>query len=261
MSRPHTESGPARLVVLGDSLAFHGPEIPLPPAWPDFFPSVLRGRLAAETGRAWTSTVVAREGWGLRDVWLALQKDVHLQQDVLMGADAVVLAAGSFDFVPVGMPTPLRALIPYLRPPTLRRRVRVGLDRAHPWLVRTTRGALVRTPPSVYAHCWRKSVEALRLFAPDAALCAVLPSIHRAGYYAHRHPHHAAGMALTRRLASELDVPLVDLADITGRHLGELNPDGLHWGWAQHREVGEAMAATLLPRVLQARPRPERAEG
>lgn len=249
MTPGDADSGPARLVVLGDSLAFHGPEIPLPPRWPAFFPSLLRDRLEAETGRRWHVTVVAREGWGLRDVWLALQKDVHVQQDVLMGADAVVLAAGSFDFVPVGVPTPLRALLPYVRPTSLRRRARVWLDRAHPWLVRLTRGAMVRTPLDVYAHCWRKSVGGLRLFAPDAALCAVLPSIHRSAYYGHIHPHHAAGTALTRRLGEELGVPLVDLAAITARHLEELNPDGLHWGWAQHAEVAEAMAAALLPQL------------
>ena len=237
---------PARLVVLGDSLAFHGPEVPLPPAWPTFYPSLLRDRLAEATGRPWTCTVVAREGWGLRDIWLALQKDVHLQQDVLMGADAVVLGAGSFDFVPVGVPTPLRALLPYVRPTALRRRLRVWLDQAHPWLVRATRGAIVRTPAEVYEHCWRKSVGALRLFAPDAALCAVLPTVHRSDYYARMHPHHGRGMALTRRLGRELAVPLVDLAAITARHLDELNPDGIHWGWAQHAEVAEAMAGVLL---------------
>lgn len=236
-------------MVLGDSLTFHGPEVPLPPAWPTFFPSLLRGHLEAGTGRPWRVTVVAREGWGLRDIWLALQKDVHLQQDVLMGADAVVLAAGSFDFVSVGVPTPLRALLPYVRPTPLRRRLRVWLDRAHPRLVRATRGAMVRTPPEVYAHCWRKSVGALRLFAPDAALCAVLPGIHRSAYYGHVHPHHVEGMALTRRLAEELDVPLVDLPAITARHLDELNPDGIHWGWAQHAEVAEAMAGVLLARL------------
>ncbi|HWH32878.1 MAG TPA: hypothetical protein VNU01_09430, partial [Egibacteraceae bacterium] len=138
---------------------------------------------------------------------------------------------------------------------------RVWLDRAHPWLVRATRGALVRTPPSVYAHCWRKSVEALRLFAPDAALCAVLPSVHRSAYYAGMHPHHERGMALTRALAAELDVPLVDLAAITARHLDGLNPDGIHWSWAQHREVGEAMARTLLPALRRRAATPRPAEG
>ena len=249
MTPGDADSGPARLVVLGDSLAFHGPEVPLPPAWPTFYPSLLRGHLEEATGRPWRVTVVAREGWGLRDIWLALQKDVHVQQDVLMGADAVVLGAGSFDWVPVGVPTPLRALLPYVRPTSLRRRLRVWLDLAHPRLVRATRGAMVRTPAEVYAHCWRKSVGALRLFAPDAALCAVLPSVHRSGYYGRVHPYHERGMTLTRALGAELDVPLVDLAAITSRHLGDMNPDGIHWGWAQHAEVAEAMAAVLVPRL------------
>lgn len=250
-SDPPSETGPgtpaaARLVVLGDSFTFHGPDGPLPLHEPRLYPNVLRETLAARTGRPWTATVVARAGWSVRDVWLALQKDVHLQQDVLVGAHAVVLGAGSFDWVPVGIPTPLRALLPYVRPTEVRRRLRVGLDRHHATLVRATGGRIVRTPASVYAHNWRKSVEGIRLFAPAAALCAIVPAVHRAPYYAGLHPHHARGVALTRRLAEEAGVPLVDLPAIGARHLDELNMDGIHWSWAQHAEVAAAMADALL---------------
>ena len=259
MAQPDAPITPRRLVVLADSLAFHGPQGPLLPRWPDFYPALLRDRLEAATSHPWTVTVVTRAGWGMRDVWLTLQKDLHVVQDVLMGADAVVLGVGSFDWVPVGVPTPLRALLPFVRPPVLRRRLRVWLDNAHPWLIRLTRGALIRTPASVFAHSWRKSIEAFRLFAPDAALCAVLPSVHRADYYAHLHPHHARGMTMTRELGQTHDVALVDLAAITTRHLPDLNPDGIHWGWAQHVEVADAMAQLLLPQ-LQRQPPAEAGE-
>jgi hypothetical protein len=236
---------PSRLVVLGDSFTFHGPDGPVPLHEPRLYPNVLRALLAARSGRAWEVAVVARAGWSVRDVWLALQKDVHLQQRVLLGAEAVVLGVGSFDWVPVGVPTPLRALLPYVRPTELRRRLRELLDRRHHVLVRATGGRIVRTPASVYAHNWRKSVEGIRVFAPDAALCALLPGIHRAPYYAGLHPHHARGVTLTRRLAAEASVPLVDLPAIGARHLDGLNVDGIHWSWAQHAEVAAAMAGAL----------------
>lgn len=236
----------ARLVVLGDSFTFHGPDGPVPLHEPRLYPNVLRDLLAAATGRDWDVAVIARAGWSVRDVWLALQKDVYLQQRVLFGADAVVLGVGSFDWVPVGVPTPLRALLPYVRPTTLRRRLRILLDRHHHALVRATGGRIVRTPDSVYAHNWRKSIEGIRVFAPTAAVSALLPGIHRAPYYGFVHPHHARGMALTRRLGAETGVPLVDLPAIGARHLDDLNVDGIHWSWAQHAEVAAALAEALL---------------
>jgi lysophospholipase L1-like esterase len=237
---------PSRLVVLGDSFTFHGPDGPVPLHEPRLYPNVLRDRLAAATDRDWDVAVIARAGWSVRDVWLALQKDVYLQQRVLVGAEAVVLGVGSFDWVPVGVPTPVRALLPYVRPTELRRRLRILLDRHHHVLVRATGGRIVRTPDAVFAHNWRKSVEGIRLFAPQAALCALEPGVHRAPYYGYLHPHHARGLALTRRLGAETGVPLVDLPAIGARHLDGLNVDGIHWSWAQHAEVAAAMAEALL---------------
>jgi lysophospholipase L1-like esterase len=235
-----------RLVVLGDSLTFHGPEGPLLLADPRLYPNVLAAALARQTHEPWDVAVVARAGWSLRDVWLALQKDVHLQQQVLNGAAAIVLAVGSTDPLPVGIPRAWSALVPYVRPTSARRALRRGIDRAHPHLVRATGASLRWTPASVYVHCWRKSVTALRLFAPDASLCAVLPGIHVGPYYGGSNRHRAAYADLTRALAQELDVPLVDLAALTQPWLGALNPDGLHWPFGLHDAVADALAAALL---------------
>ena len=54
------------------------------------------------------------------------------------------------------------------------------------------------------------------------------------------------------RLGSERQVALVDLDPLVRPHLHELNPDGLHWGWAAHAAVGEALAAALAPQVAAA---------
>jgi diglucosylglycerate octanoyltransferase len=237
------------LVVLGDSLSFHGPDGPLPLADERLYPQRLERLLAAATGSDWRTSVVARAGWCVRDVWLALQKDVHLQQQVLLGADAVVLAATSADALTVGFPRLVTFAVNYLRPPTLRRRVRRELDRAHPHLVRLTGERLRWTPSEVYRHCWRKSIGGLRLFAPDAALCAILPSPHDAPYYAHSMRHLAAGIRETEEVAAELEVPLVDLPAIVTPFLDRLNRDGVHWPFEVHERVAAGMAEALLPQL------------
>jgi diglucosylglycerate octanoyltransferase len=237
------------LVVLADSLSFHGPDGPLPLADARLYPNLVADALAAATGEPWRASVVAQAGWGVRELWLALQRDVHLQQQVLLGADAVVLGLGSSDWLSVGVPRPAMALLHFVRPTTVRRRLRRGIDRNHHHLVRLTGARLRYTPTSVYRHGWRKCVEALRLFAPDAALCAVEPAIHVGGYYALAHPFHAEGVRVTRELAAALEVPLVDLPALLQPHLGSLNVDGIHWSFAAHADVARAMAATLLPQL------------
>jgi hypothetical protein len=66
---------PARLVVVGDSLAFHGPSGPVGLADPRLYPNRLGARLEQATAEPWNVQVVARAGWSIRDVRLALQND------------------------------------------------------------------------------------------------------------------------------------------------------------------------------------------
>lgn len=235
-----------RLVVLGDSLTFHGPSGPLPLSDPRLYPNGVAMHLRERTGEEWAAAVVARAGWCLRDVWLALRKDVHLQQQVLLGADAVVLAVGSSDPLPVGLPRGLLAGLPYVRPTRLRRALRRDIDRAHPGLVRLTGARLRYTPLPVYRHDWRKSVEALALFAPDALRCAVLPGVHVGAYYGGSNRHRAVYATATSELAAEAGLELVDLAALTRPWLRELNPDGLHWPFGLHAAVAAAMAEALV---------------
>lgn len=243
-----------RLVVLGDSLSFHGPEGPVPLDDPRTYPNLLGRHLDDRTGRTWAVDVWARAGWGVRELWLGLQTDVHLQQQLLVHADAVVLGIGSADQLSVALPRPLRAALPYLRPTPLRRTLRRRIDRMHPTLTRLTRGWWRHTPPSVIRHAWGKSVDAIRLFAgDDVPLVAVLPAMHRTTYYGGVTRHHAEVHALVARLAVQRQVPVVDLAALTRDRLAELNPDGAHWSWGIHADVAAAMVAALAP-ALDARP-------
>lgn len=231
------------LVILGDSLTFHGPHGPVPLAEPRLFPNRLAARLP---GGPWEVRVVARSGWGVREAWLALQRDVHLQQQVLPDADAVVFAIGSTDTLCVGVPRAAMAALPFVRPTSLRRQLRRGIDRHHHRLVRASGARLAHTPVPVYRHAWRKSVEALALFAPHAVRCAVRPARHMSPYYAGRQPHLPDIDAATLELAEAADVPLVDLPTLTARRLQELNPDGIHWSWPLHDEVASAFADQLV---------------
>ncbi|HUG86372.1 MAG TPA: hypothetical protein VMM13_17530, partial [Euzebya sp.] len=148
------------------------------------YPNLLGEELARMTGRPWAVDVWGRAGWGVRELWLALQKDVHLQQQLLMRADAVVLGVGSADQLSVAVPRWVMMALPYLRPTGLRRQVRRRIDHLHPAVTRLTRGQMRYTPDGVIDHCWVKSVAAIRLFAgTEVALVAVLPPLHRARYY------------------------------------------------------------------------------
>ena len=237
-------------MVLADSLSFHGPEGPLPLADERLYPNLLGRRLDAETGEIWSVEVWARAGWGVRELWLALQKDVHLQQQLLTGADAVVLAVGNADQLSVAVPRWVMMALPYLRPTSLRREIRRRIDHLHPAATRLSRGVWRYTPPGVIAHCFTKSVDAIRLFAgEDVPLVAVLPPFHRTTYFGEVTRHHASTHALFAELAAARGVETVDLAALTRDRLGELNVDGAHWGWAIHADVAAGMAEALVPQL------------
>lgn len=220
----------------------------MPLSDPRVYPNVLGDRLGELTGHVWAVDVWARAGWGVRELWLALQKDVHLQQQLLMHADAVVLGMGNADQLSVGVPRWFVMALPYLRPTGLRRRLRRKIDHVHPSLVRLTGGRMRYTPPAVIRHNWTKSVDAIRLFAgADVPLVAVLPADHRTTYYGGMRTHHDRVHRVFAELCAAKHVAPVDLAALTRDRLDELNIDGAHWSWPIHADVGNAMAEALMP--------------
>jgi hypothetical protein len=58
---------------------------------------------------------------------------------------------------------------------------------------------------------------------------------------------HPAAVAAARAWGRREGVPMVDVSAIAARHLagGRCNPDGMHWGWDCHAEVGRAVAAAV----------------
>ncbi|KAA2266124.1 SGNH/GDSL hydrolase family protein [Solihabitans fulvus] len=221
-----------RLLVLADSLAFHGPAGPLPANDPRLWPNLAAAELG---GRA---ELAAGFGWTAREAWWALTGDPRVWAE-LADADVLVLAVGSMDTLPSPLPTYLRQGLRYLRPEGLRRAARRGYVAAQPWLARALGGRPVALPPRLTVHHLDESLRAVRALRPGLPVVGIVPSVHRAPAYAGVHTGHAEAVRAVRTWAAEADVPLLDLPTLVGPHLraGQGNPDGMHWGWSAHRKV------------------------
>jgi hypothetical protein len=239
-------SGPV-LLVLADSLAFHGPERAEPADEPRLWPNVAAAALG---GRA---ELVAGIGWTARHAWHALTHDPRVWA-LMPAVDALVLGVGGMDTLPSPLPTALRELIPALRPDGLRRAVRAGYVRAQPALARTFArtlpgGGPVALPPHLTVEYLERCRSAVLAIRPGLPVVAALPPVHRAAVYGSVHPGRPAAERATRAWAQGNGVALLDLQALVGEHVlaGEGNPDGMHWGWAAHAAVGAACADMLRP--------------
>lgn len=230
------------LLVLADSLSFHGPVDALPADDPRLWPNIAA---AALDGHA---ELFARFGWTSRDAWWAVTGDPRLWA-ALATTDVLVLAVGSMDTAPSPLPTPLREGLRYVRPPWLRRRLRDGYLAAQPHLARATGGRPVALPAKLTVHYLGRTLHAIRAVRPGLPAVGVVPAIHRAASFGYVHGGHAAAVAAVHGWAARADVPLLDLPALTGPHIraGQGNPDGMHWAFSAHNAVGEALADLVRP--------------
>jgi hypothetical protein len=229
------------LLVVADSLAFHGPERGELATHPGLFGNVA----AAELGTA--LDLVARKGWTARDAWWALTKDPHVYSVLLPRADAVLLAVGGMDYLPAVLPTYLREGIAYLRPPALRRAARTAFLAAQPIGARLTGGRWRTLPQRLTDHYLSLCVYGIRYYHPGVPVLGILPPPHRADLYGGVTAGHPPAVTAARAWGRREGVPMVDVSSIAARHLalGRCSPDGMHWGWDCHAEVGRAVAAAV----------------
>ncbi len=226
---------PGHLLVIADSLSFHGPQRPEVLTDSRLYPNVCAAALEAATGRPWRADVVARLGWTARDGWWALTKDPNVATVLAPRADALLLGVGQMDHLSAAVPTYLREGIAYLRPGGLRRRVRSVHQQWGPRVIRATDTYLARI------------VQAVRLLAGDIPVVLLGPSPHSAPAYPSLR-HHGPAVGAARRWAVAHGTGFVDLDPIVQPSLdaGTGNPDGMHWSFAVHEGVGTAAAGALL---------------
>lgn len=232
------------VLMFGDSLSFHGPDGPHPADDPRLWPNVAAAAIGGHT------ELFAGFGWTARDAYWSLTGDPRVWAQ-LPKADVLVLAVGGMDTLPSPLPTYLRQGIRYLRPDSLRRGVRKGYSAAQPWLARLTRGRPVALPAALTVRYLDMTVVAIRALRPDIPVIAILPGYHRAPSYGFVHTGRELAVRTMREWAEEAGVSLLDSADLVGAHVleGHGNPDGMHWGWSGHADVGKALGALVASLV------------
>ncbi|MFI6867421.1 diglucosylglycerate octanoyltransferase [Nocardia sp. NPDC050406] len=226
------------LLVIADSLSYFGPKGGLSADHPRIWPNLVAAELD------WDVELVARIGWTCRDAYWALIGDPRVWAAVPR-AGAVVFATGGMDSLPSPLPTALRELIRYVRPPFVRRQVRTGYNWLQPKLSHL--GYPVALPPSVSVDYLEQSRNALAQLRPELPVIGTLPSVHNCEAYGRVHRGRDPQVRATEAWAAKHDVPLVDLAEAVRDNIfsGEANPDGIHWGWEGHSAVARAMVKVL----------------
>lgn len=226
------------LLVLADSLAFHGPAEAVPPTDPRLYSNVAAQLL----GPDWSVDLLARPGWTARDGWWALTKDPVAWGVYVPRAAAVVLALGQMDQLPAALPTWLRESVPYIRPGHLRRKVRSAYRSGAPHVIRGTGGRLPQLPIEATSHYMSRTVSGIRAYRPDVPILRLLPAPYDAAIYPSQR-HHPQAVAAGRRWCEATGIAGIDLDPLVGPNLaaGWNNPDGMHWGWETHKQIGEAV--------------------
>lgn len=245
---------PHRLVLLGDSLTAFTPDGRFRPGSPAMFPHLLAQELATRTAEAWEVDVVAQTWWSVQ----AASREAVRSQELrarLAGANAVVVAIATADMLPVVPgtrwilrgPTTVaehRPVLRGIRPRWLKPRLWALFSWMHYRVVALTRARFSHTRREDLGPAWSALVGEIRLLAPDAEVCAVLPSNGREGTFVWPSRHLQWAADTIRAEAAAAAVPIVDLAAVVEPWIAEL-PDGTHWHEPVHIAVSEALASAL----------------
>lgn len=243
-----------RVAVIGDSTAFTDASGPLPPDDPVLWPNVLVREIGASTGREVDVTVWARPGVDALAAWQALTKDRHLMFDVVGPADVVIVAIGSFDHAPAGLPPVLDVIVPHVRPAWLRRRVRRAVRGLHPHVVRLRGARGLRTPASEFARRYRQVLDQTRGLTMGRAVCIALgPTSHRARHHGGRHPRREESERRQLGLARAHGYRAVAVWELVEPFADRLNADGVHWPAEAHGAVGRAAARATFEELSRRR--------
>lgn len=225
------------LLIFADSLAYYGPTGGLPADDPRIWPNLVGARLG------WDVELIGRIGWTCRDVWWAATGDPRAWA-ALPRAGAVIFATSGMDSLPSVLPTALRELIRYVRPPRLRRWARDGYGWLQRQLSPVARAAL---PPHLSVEYLELTRGALDFNRPGIPIVASLPSVHNADAYRRAHQGRPGTAAAITAWAQRQTIPLVDLKAAVSDDVmsGRGNPDGVHWNFEAHRAVADSTLQAL----------------
>ena len=225
------------LLIFADSLAYYGPNGGLPADDSRIWPNIVGAQLG------WEVDLIGRIGWTCRDVWWAATQDPRAWAAVPR-AGAVIFATSGMDSLPSPLPTALRELIRYVRPPWLRRWVRDGYCWLQPRLSPISRPAL---PPHLSVEYLEMTRSAIEFNRPGIPIVASVPSVHIADIYGRAHRGREATAAAITGWAEQHGVPLVDLKAAVAEHVlsGRGNPDGIHWNFEAHQAVADLTLKAL----------------
>jgi len=232
--------GKRHVLVIADSLAFHGPEQIEVPTDPRLYPQVCGAVLGAGVD------LLAREGWTARDAWWGLTKDPNAYGRYLPRADAVIIGVGGMDQLPASVPTWVRDSIPYVRAGSLRRAVRKAYRRVTPAIIIATAGAMRQLPQQATDRYLSRIIQAVRAVRGSIPIVLLAPTVYDSAYYPSNR-HHGRAVQAAHALGAAMQVPVVDPDPMVQPGLlnGSANADGLHWSWDAHTRVGQALAEAI----------------
>jgi diglucosylglycerate octanoyltransferase len=241
------------IVVLGDSYCLYAGE-QTDPADPRLYPHQIATMLSARTKEQWSAINWSAAGWSVRVAAADIVRDQRLRA-VVRQASAIVVGLSSADCLTTGLPLGAGlpkgkgVVAPNVRPRWLRRLLRRSFAWTYPRLVKLSGERFRYTPGRIYRRCWPALIDEVRRLAPQAALCATLPGVHRSWLLGHSNRHYSAGRSETAEMAQTAGVPVVDLADIIRPHLDRLHHDGIHWPPDLHVETARRMTDLLMPQL------------
>jgi len=234
------------VLVLTDSLGFHGPDGPALTTDERLWPNVM-ARLLTDQGEPTHATIIGRQGWTAREAWFAMTRDSHVYSVLLPQADTVILAVGGMDWLPTVLPTHLREGIRLLRPEPLRRVATGFFRRWQPHGSRLFDGRWRTLPQSLTDDYLAKCVGGVRHFHPETRVFGMVPSTHDAPAYGRMTAGHRPAVRAALDWGVRHEVTMLRIDEWTGPYIGTegMNADGIHWGWDCHRAVGEGAAKVL----------------
>ncbi len=241
----NTGSGPLRVVLIGDSTAFHGPDGRLRLDDPRLYQNVMVSEIRARLGREVSLSSYCRAGMTTREAWELISKDPAVQEFVLPSTDVVVFAAGSTDGLATALPTWLKDAIGHIPHTKLRRAVRRRYLENHRHFLRVLGGGFPTVPHSVTRDLWGRSIDALRWYSGGAHVVALTVQPSSGPHQGHIDPYSERVNAIVIEAATQKGVSYVDLHSICSGRFHKFNPDGIHWDYATHAEVGTQLASLV----------------